>query len=114
MHIRAGDLVWYQLDEADAEGISQRRENFQVFNHGSSGHKHPHQQGRAGGQRLATGHVAHIGNPVRAGQVCAAQVTYVNDTDQTLNLRVILDGSDVQWACSVPQGDAPGTWQPRT
>jgi hypothetical protein len=108
-----GDLVWYILDEADAEGINQRRSNFQAFNHGHSGHKHPHRQGEATGQRLASGHIAHIGNPVAAGGECAAQVSLINTDDGTLNLRVLLDGSDVHWVCSVPEGTGPGTWQRR-
>lgn len=104
-----GDMVWYYLDEADVEGINQRRQNFQAFNHGESGHKHPHNQGQAKGQRLASGHVAHIGNPVSVGEKCAAFVSRVNG-DGTLNLRVILDGTDLQWVCSVPEGNVSGSW----
>lgn len=104
-----GDIVLYCLDETDAAGITSRRNNFQKFNQGRSGHKHPHPPdiGRA------SGHVAHIGTPVHTGQEFAAQVCAVPDAPR-LNLRVLLDGSDVHWVTNVPQGSGePGTWRQR-
>ena len=102
-----GAIVAYTLDATDAEAINSRRANFQHYNQGRSGHKHPH--GRD--VRAATGHVAHIGTPVAAGDVFAAQVSRVPDPPR-LNLRVLLDGTDVHWVTNVPPGDGPGMWSP--
>ena len=100
-------LVFYMLDEADAEKITAWRENFAAFNAGMSGHKHPHRPGVPG----STGHIAHIGSPVRAGDVRPARVCAVPDSESgRLNLKVSLDGSDFYWATGVPQGDGPGEW----
>src|SRR6185437_4542068 len=103
-----GDTVLYALDGADVEGVNSRRANFQHFNQGRAGHKHPH--GR--GVREASGHVAHVGTSVAVGDVFAAVVCKVVDPPR-LNLRVLLDGSDVQWVTCVPPGDGPGQWRPR-
>ncbi len=104
-----GDIVFYYLDGTDAEQITSRRANFQLFNQGRSGHKHPH--GRD--VHEASGHVAHIGTPVHAGQEFAAQVSVIPGWPR-LNLRVLLDGSDVHWVTNVPQGTGqPGTWRLR-
>lgn len=43
---------------------------------------------------------AHIGNPVVEGQICPAIVVAINSVDN-VNLKVLLDGSDVYWARSV-------------
>lgn len=110
--VQIGDRVWYRLDAADVEGITQRRVNFQRFNHGESGHKHPHNQGQAVGDRLASGHVAHIGNPVEVDQACSAIVSAIPEWPR-LNLRVELDGSDIHWVTAVPEGNVPGTWRYR-
>jgi hypothetical protein len=101
-----GRRVLYTLDEADAAGINSRRANFTAFNAKFSGHKHPHEHGRPG----ATGHVAHMGSPVRAGDVLAADVAMVPDPP-LVNLRVLLDGTDVHWATSVAEGPGPGQWR---
>jgi len=101
------ELVFYMLDDADAEKITAWRENFAAFNAGMSGHKHPHRPGVPG----STGHIAHIGSPVRAGDVRPARVTMVPDPESgRLNLKVSLDGSDFYWATGVPHGDGPGQW----
>jgi hypothetical protein len=100
-----GDTVIYRLDETDVEQITSRRANFQAFNQGRSGHKHPH--GRQ--VREASGHVAHIGTPVHVGQECAARVSAVPGLPR-LNLRVELDGSDIHWVTCVPEGTDPGQW----
>jgi len=100
-------LVFYMLDEADAAKITAWRENFAAFNAGMSGHKHPHRPGVPG----SSGHIAHIGSPVRAGDVRPARVTAVPDPESgRLNLKVSLDGSDFYWATGVPEGDGPGQW----
>ena len=105
-----GDRVWYWLDATDAGQITARRDNFQWHNAGRSGHKHPHQPGARG----ATGHVAHIGTPVRAGDRRCAEVTEVTDPERgRLNLWVKLDGSDGQWVKGAAEGTGPGTWARR-
>ena len=103
-----GDIVLYRLDETDAENITSRRANFQLYNQGRSGHKHPHSRD----VHEATGHVAHIGTPVAAGDELPAMVTRIPDPPN-LNLRVMLDGSDVHWVTCVPEGTGPGTWSGR-
>jgi hypothetical protein len=105
-----GDLVWYVLDPEDADEITARRDNFQRYNAGRSGHKHPHPVGGS----AATGHVAHIGVRVYAGDVRCAEVTEVADPEcGRLNLWVKLDGSDGQWVKGAPEGTGPGTWARR-
>ena len=105
-----GDRVWYRLDATDAEQITARRDNFQWYNAGRSGHKHPHPHGTRG----ASGHVAHIGTPVSAGDRRCAEVTEVADPERgRLNLWVKLDGSDGQWVKGAAEGDGPGMWARR-
>lgn len=109
MTLFLGDTVLYRLDLYDAEQINARRANFQAFNHsGRAGHKHPHDRDI----RAASGHVAHIGTPVSAGQLVAAQVCDVSCSPR-LNLRVLLDGSDVHWVTGVAEGTEHGTWMRR-
>jgi hypothetical protein len=105
---RTGDIVLYRLDATDVEGINSRRANFQLFNQGRARAKHPH------GRDLhhASGHVAHIGTPVREGQEFPALVVAMPDPPR-VNLQVFLDGSDVQWVTCAPEGEGPGTWSPR-
>lgn len=105
---RVGDTVLYRLDTADVEGITSRRENFQLFNQGRSGHKHPHDRG----VHQASGHIAHVGTPVAAGDELAADVARIPDPPR-LNLRVKLDGTDIHWVTCVPPGDGPGMWSRR-
>lgn len=105
-----GDRVWYCLDATDADEINARRSNFQAFNAGRSGHKHPHPVGGSG----ASGHVAHIGVTVREGDVPYADVSEVADPQcGRLNLRVALDGTDVHWVKGAAEGTGPGTWARR-
>lgn len=107
---RMGDLVWYVLDATDAGQINARRDNFQWFNAGRSGHKHPHPHGVRG----ASGHVAHIGVAVSEGEVRCAEVSAVADPERgRLNLRVALDGSDVHWVKGAAEGEGPGMWAVR-
>lgn len=94
-----GRIVHYALTEQDVEQISRRRTE---------------------PSRIADlikksvwvpGVQAHIGNPVRVGQVFAADVVAVDpDVPSVFNLRVKLDGTDVLWVQSVTEGDEPGNW----
>lgn len=54
----------------------------------------------------------HRRNPVREGQLCAADVVAVFEasTDNTANLQVQLDGNVTYWATSRREGTEPGTW----
>lgn len=98
-----GRFVHYTLNEADAEAINRRRDDFQAF---QRSHAHPHEPGQPG----ATGHQAHVGNAARAGQTYAALVVCVFEGAEVANLQVFLDGNDSYWATSRKEGDAPGTW----
>ncbi len=98
-------MVYYRLDTCDVSGITARRDNFAWYQ-GRADHKHPHEHGTRG----ASGHQAHIGIPVQAGQVFPALVVAIHE--ERLNLQVFLDGNDVQWVAGVPEGDRSGTWQP--
>lgn len=104
--IRVGDRVLYRLDAEDADGINTRRDNFQAHQAAASHGKHPHERGGSG----ASGHIAHVGLRVVAGQECFADVAIINPSG-TLCLRVGLPGSDVQWVVNVPEGSEPGEWR---
>lgn len=78
-----GRIVHYTLSREDAARITDRRR----------------QQ-----QPLA------FGNPVSEGDAFPAVIVRLWD-DDTVNLRVWLDGTDDLWATSRPVGDyIPGTW----
>lgn len=81
-----GRSVHYELSEQDAAAITKRRYDFQKSNGGKS----------------ETGFQAHVGNRVDSGDVFPATIVRVNGTEphQTVNLRVILDGTDDYWATS--------------
>ncbi|WP_435209540.1 hypothetical protein [Streptomyces sp. bgisy034] len=92
---QAGDVVLYQLTEADAAGINRRRKDF-------------HQ---AGSGEARTGFVGHVGNWVAEGEYCPAIVVRVHvESTVTCNLQVLLDGNDSYWATSRAEGTEVGTW----
>lgn len=92
-----GRIVHYTLSEQDADQINRRRADFRAAL-------------RASGPQ-SSGHVAHVGNEVREGDVYPAMVVRVFDpTTTTANLQVHLDGNDTFWATSRQEGDGPGTW----
>jgi hypothetical protein len=108
--VKAGDRVCYILRQFDADEINGRRDNFQNYQGSASHGIHPHDHdARWTG---APGYVAHIGMRVTAGEQPCADVTKVHESG-TLNLRVLLDGTDVQFLRNVPEGTEPGTWQRR-
>jgi hypothetical protein len=108
VNVQPGDRVLYTLDTEDAESVNRRRADFQSFQALYASHKHPH--GRTSGGSGASGHVAHTGLQVHAGQELPADVVIVSES-RTLCLRVLLPGSDVQWVMNVPRGDGPGQWR---
>lgn len=89
-----GRIVHFTVTEAQAEAINKRRQDFENYRRTTG---------------LDTGHVAHVGNPVRAGDVFPATVVRVWPGD-LVNLQVHLDGSDAYWATSVSEGDDPNSW----
>lgn len=125
-----GRIVYYVFDDAAAAEVTRRRTT------GAS----IAERIKAGDTTLGEvairaplpaqwpiGAQAHIGNPVRAGDICPAMIVATfpaEEQDQAaagvhVNLQVFLDGCDVYWARLVPyaewSGDAeevptPGTW----
>ncbi|WP_416975669.1 hypothetical protein [Streptomyces sp. 4F14] len=92
---RTGDVVLYQLTDADAAGINRRRKDF-------------HENGSADSR---TGFIGHFGNRVEEGAVFPALVVQVHaEGTVTCNLQVLLDGNDAYWATSRAEGDGPGRW----
>lgn len=81
-----GRIVHYKLSAADVAAIDQRFP-----------------------QRDESG--AYTRNPVREGDVLAARVVEVFDTEAgTANLKVDLDGYGEYWATSRIEGTEPCTW----
>jgi hypothetical protein len=100
-----GRIVLYTLSDGDATAINVRRRDYRAF---EAGHKHPHEPGTP----PATGHVAHYGNDVGAGDELPAMVVRDwNESAGTVNLQVHLDGNDIYWATSRTEGDGPGRWR---
>lgn len=97
-----GRVVHYTMSQFDADAVNKRRADFQQFR---SLHSGPSDPGQAG----ADGHVAHVGNHVPAGLVCAAIVVRSFGGD-AVNLQVLMDGNDTFWATSRTEGDGEGHW----
>jgi hypothetical protein len=93
--LKPGRIVYFVFDETTADAVNRRRTT-----------------GASILQRedWPMGAQAHIGNPVLAGDICPAMVVKVWPGD-SINLKVMLDGSDTYWATSVTFSD---TKQPRT
>lgn len=98
-----GRVVLYCLSEQDAEAINRRRTT-----------------GGAISSRIQTGEwplgaQAHIGNAVKEGDVFPALIVRTWSED-LINIKVMLDGSDDYWATSrhVSDGAQPGFyhWMP--
>ncbi len=88
-----GRTVIYTLTESDAEQINRRRPD---------------------GPRGADGsgsvvHVVHVGNHASAGDTYPATIVRCFG-GPNVNLQVQLDGNDLYWATSRPEGDQPGQW----
>jgi hypothetical protein len=93
-----GRIVHYALSEQDAAQINKRREDFRQFVKAS------------GGNYPSDGYVAHMGNPVEAGDMFPGIVIRVWEAAKSCNLHVLLDGNDTFWACSVSEGDGARQW----
>ena len=90
-----GDVVLYRLTEGDVAHINPWRKDF-------------HDSGSADRR---TGFIGHFGNWVQEGDIFPAVVVRVHaESTVTCNLQVLLDGSDVYWATSRAEGEAPGRW----
>lgn len=98
---RIGQPVLYTLDQHDAELINKRRHDFRTHTNAlvESGDGYPQ-----------TGYQAHVGNEAREGQQFPGFVVNVFSGGYA-NLRVLLDGNDSFWACSVGEGEGPKKWQ---
>ncbi|MBT8161000.1 MULTISPECIES: hypothetical protein [Arthrobacter] len=90
-----GRIVHYTLTESDAARINKRREDFMAFV-------------KASKEYPSDGYQAHVGNAVRAGDVYPAIIVRVWAT--SVNLRVILDGTDDFWATSISEGEGERHW----
>jgi len=102
--LRPGRIVYFVFSQQAAEEVMRRR---------TSG---PKIAERLMLRTWPEGAQAHVGNPVQAGDIAPAMVVAVfTETPNMhggINLKVMLDGSDVYWACSVPfdEKKRPFTW----
>jgi hypothetical protein len=92
-----GRIVHYKLIAHDAALINKRREDFRQFV-------------KESGNYPSDGYVAHVGNPVEAGDVFPAIIIRVWEAAKSCNLQVLLDGTDTFWACSVSEGEGERNW----
>jgi hypothetical protein len=101
MRATIGRIVHYRLTDADAERMNKRRADYRAF---ATAHAH--------GPDTAppTGHVAHVGNRLEAGDYYPAMVVRTGLSPDSVNLQVFLDGTDQLWATSAKEGDGNGTW----
>lgn len=92
--VTVGRIVHYTLTQEDADQVDRRRADFVAS-------PRPH-----------SGHQAHVGNVPGVGDVYPAMTVRVDRTwsPPSVNLQVFLDGNDVLWKTSIPEGDGPGHW----
>lgn len=92
MHITptVGRIVHYRFSRQDADYVNSRRMDANFNTPGSE-------------------HALHAGNNTVEGQVLPAVIVRVWD-DGSVNLHILLDGTDAYWATSRREGDEPGTW----
>lgn len=100
-----GRIVQYRLTASDASEIDRRRTTRNDI------------ADRIASGSWPMGAQAHLGNPVREGDVYPAIIVSVWDAKAgTVNLRVLLDGTDEFWATSrceslgVEPHPLPGHW----
>ena len=94
-----GRVVNYVLSEQDHVEVLRRRTDPNGI------------RGRIEEGTWPFGAMAHIGNPVLGGDILPAMVVKVHP-DDTVNLKVMLDGTDVLWvqAVALDETKAQGTW----
>ena len=101
--IQIGDTVLYALSQEDAQDINRRYEhaaaNRETFKEHSWGYQ------------------VHIGTCVSAGEIVAIIITKVW-TDDSINGKALLDGTDNLWVTSAPRdthdhGLTSGHWRRR-
>lgn len=95
-----GRIVYFVFDEAGADEVNRRRTTGASIAERLSGIS------ALVGDSWPRGAQAHIGNPVSFGDICPAMVVRVHGAGQdgvgdSVNLKVILDGTDVYWARDV-------------
>ncbi len=90
-----GDIVLYQLSEADAECINRR--------YAHAAHNMDMMRVRK------EGYQAHVGNRVYEGQPIPLIVCRVWSST-CVNGQVILDGTDSLWKICVHEAEGPGYW----
>lgn len=101
-----GRIVQYVISAQDAEAINARREHYKAFCATLTRQPAPGEPGM-------NGHIAHVGNTVREGDIYPAMVVRQFSDDPAApmaNLQVHLDGNDTYWATSRTEGDGPGYW----
>lgn len=95
-----GRIVHYTLSEYDADAINKRRQDFRELLV-----KHMH-----AATYPSDGYQAHVGNDVKAGDQFPAIIVRVFEAAKSVNLKVLLDGNDDFWACSVGEGEGGRHW----
>jgi hypothetical protein len=97
--LKPGRIVYYVFSEQAATEVMRRRTTGGAIAE------------RIEQQAWPLGAQAHIGNPVSIGTIAPAMVVATFDSD-AVNLKVMLDGSDVYWATSAPYDETkrPGSW----
>jgi hypothetical protein len=99
-----GRTVHYVLSEADADLINTRYAQTKEIA------RRPREV--SAGLKMLTvssGLQTHTGNTVACGDLLPLIIVRVWPSN-AVNGQVILDGNDTLWACSVAEGDGPGTW----
>jgi len=81
-----GRIVWFVFDQSSADDVARQR------------------------QTVISGH-QETGNTVMVGDIYPAMIVRIFG-GTTINVKVMLDGTDTYWATSVPYSDAKGprTW----
>ena len=97
--LKPGRIVYFVFDGQGADEVNRRRTTGASI------------ADRITASAWPVGAQAHIGSPVRHGDVLPAMVVRVHD-HHSVNLRVMLDGTDVYWATSVAFDPAkrPRSW----
>lgn len=96
-----GRIVHYSLSENDAESINKRRAD-------TAKHLEAHRE-------ASTGVQVHVGFEVTAEDVFPAIVVGTHEDSDNLDLRVLLNGTDILWSPDAPYSPyaaapEPGSW----